>query len=303
MANTPLHQNLAATTGSTPIKFILALFFFAILWSSASVATKIGLQSAQPFVIAVARFFIAGFIMLFITHIIKGNRLPQKKEWLQLSIYGLLNVSIYLGLYIIAMQNISAGLGSLAVAVNPVFIALIAAVWLSQKIRFQNILSLVLCFAGVMLAAYPLLKNSYATPGGILLLLVSMVAYSVGTVYYARVTWNGLPILTINGWQTIIGGVFLLPVLAITYQHDKNLFDAKYWQSVLWLAIPVSIGAVLLWLYLIKQNAVKASYWLFLCPIFGFAMARLIMNEPVNLFTAAGVLLVLAGLYIVQRFR
>ncbi len=303
MDQSSTNRKIASPGKSPEWKFVAAGMAFAVLWSSASVATKIGLESVQPFVIATSRFFIAGFIMLFITHVIRGNRIPQKQEWRQLCIYGVLNISIYLGLYVIAMQYISAGLGSLAVAINPVFIALIAAVWLSHKIRIQNILSLVLCFLGVVIASYPLLKNSFATPAGIGILLISMIAYSVGTVYYARVKWNGLQILTINGWQTIIGGVFLLPVLLLTYHRDQNAYDLKFWKSVVWLAIPVSIGAVVLWLYLIKQNPVKASYWLFLCPIFGFALARVMMNEPVNLYTVLGVVLVLSGLFIVQRYK
>lgn len=73
--------------------------------------------------------------------------------------------------------------------------------------------------------------------------------------------------------------------------------------SVLWLAIPVSIAAVQLWLYLLKDNPVKASFWLFLCPVFGFIMAAVIMHEPLSLYTLAGVILVLFGLYIVQRSK
>jgi probable blue pigment (indigoidine) exporter len=284
-------------------KLILAGIAFAFLWSSASTATKIGLTSAQPFVISIFRFLIAGTIMLLITHLLLSNRLPKKKEWLQLSIYGFLNISVYLGLYVIAMQQVSAGIGSLAVATNPVFIAMLSAIWLSHKIRFQNVLSLVLCFSGVIIAAYPLLQNSFATPFGIALILISMIAYSLGTIYYSKVDWNGLDILTINGWQTIIGGAFLLPVLYSTYQPSQNTFDLKFWSSVIWLAVPVSIGAVQFWLYLLKDNPVKASYWLFLSPIFGFIIANFMMKEPISYYTFLGVLIVLSGLYITIKFK
>jgi probable blue pigment (indigoidine) exporter len=284
-------------------KLILAGIAFAFLWSSASTATKIGLTSAQPFVISIFRFLIAGVIMLLVTHLLLSNRLPKKKEWLQICIYGFLNISVYLGLYVIAMQQISAGIGSLAVATNPVFIAMMSAIWLSHKIRFQNVLSLVLCFSGVIIAAYPLLQNSFATPLGIALILISMIAYSLGTIYYSKVDWNGLDILTINGWQTIIGGAFLLPVLYITYQPNQNTFGLKFWSSVTWLAIPVSIGAVQFWLYLLKNNPVKASYWLFLSPIFGFIIANFMMREPISYYTFFGVLIVLSGLYITIKFK
>ncbi|HEU4790661.1 MAG TPA: EamA family transporter [Flavobacterium sp.] len=282
-------------------KSIFAGIVFAFLWSSASTATKIGLVSAQPFVISIFRFLIAGSIMLFVSHIMLGNRLPVKSEWIQISIYGFLNITFYLGLYVIAMQQVSAGLGSLAVATNPVFIAMMSAFWFSHRIKFKNILSLLLCFMGVVLAAYPLLQNSYATPFGIIVLLISMIAYSLGTIYYSRVNWNGLTILAINGWQTILGGIFLLPALYATYQSDKNSFDTSFWASVCWLAIPVSIGAVQFWLYLLKSNPIKASYWLFLCPIFGFLIAHFIMKEPITFYTFFGVALVISGLYIVQK--
>ncbi|PVX44516.1 drug/metabolite transporter (DMT)-like permease [Flavobacterium sp. 103] len=282
-------------------KSVFAGIVFAFLWSSASTATKIGLVSAQPFVISIFRFLIAGSIMLFVSHIVLGNRMPVKREWIQISIYGFLNITFYLGLYVIAMQQVSAGLGSLAVATNPVFIAMMSAFWFSHRIKFKNILSLLLCFMGVVMAAYPLLQNSYATPFGIIVLLISMIAYSLGTIYYSRVNWNGLNILTINGWQTILGGVFLLPALCATYESDKNNFDTSFWTSVCWLAIPVSIGAVQLWLYLLKSNPIKASYWLFLCPIFGFLIAHFIMKEPITFYTVFGVILVISGLYIVQK--
>ena len=288
---------LPITAKIKEFKIIFAGILFAFLWASASTATKIGLHAAQPFVISIFRFVIAGSIMLFISHILMAKRLPQKKEWIQISIYGLFNITFYLGLYVVAMQKVSAGLGSLAVATNPVFIVLISAIWLSHKIKIKNIISLFLCFIGVFLAAYPLLQSSFATPGGILILVASMIAYSLGTIYYSKQNWNGLHILTINGWQTIIGAVFLIPVLWITYQSDLNVFNSDFWFSTSWLAIAVSIGAVQFWLYLLKINPIKASYWLFLCPIFGFLIAYFMVNEPLTLYTLFGVIFVIIGLY------
>jgi drug/metabolite transporter (DMT)-like permease len=284
-------------------KFFVAGLALSILWSSASTATKLGLTSAQPFVISSTRFLIAGILMLFVSHVILGNRLPSKAEWKSIIVYGFLNVSLYLGLYIIAMQQVSAGLGSLAIAINPVFISLISFSLFAHSITKLHVLSLAMCLLGVTIAAFPLIKNSFATPLGIGLLLTSMIVYSFATVYYSRVQWNGLQILTINGWQIIFGGIFTFPILLLTHQPEKNLYDANFWKSVLWLSIPVSIVAVQLWLYLVKQNPISASFWLFLCPIFGFAFAKIMMQEPISWFTFLGVLLVLSGLYLVQRLK
>ena len=287
--------------GGYNVKVIIAGICFAILWASASSATKLALQSAQPFVIAVSRFLIAGVTMLFIAHIILKERIPRKEEWNQIAVYALLNVSIYLGLYVIAMQNVSAGLGSLSTGTNPVMISIIAAIWLGQPLKQATIISLFLCTTGIIVAAYPLLKNSYATPAGLLILFISMLSYSTGAVYFSKKKWHGLHMMVINGWQTLFGGIFLAPFLLAYYKADKNIYDLKSVGGVLWLAFPVSIGAVQLWLYLLRDNPVKASFWLFLCPIFGFIMAAIILKEPISMFTFVGVALVISGLYIVQK--
>jgi probable blue pigment (indigoidine) exporter len=287
--------------GSYNVKLIAAGILFAVLWASASAATKIALQSAQPFVIAVSRFFIAATIMLLVSHVFLRKRLPGKQEWKQIAIYGFFNITIYLGLYVIAMMYVSAGLGTLSVGTNPVFISIIAALWIRQPVKRITIISLLLCVAGIITAAYPLLKNSYATPGGLFILLASMLSYSAGAVYFSKNQWNGLHILVINGWQTLFGGIFLLPFLFLTYDSSKNIYDVKSIGGILWLAIPVSIGAVQSWLYLLKDNPVKASFWLFLCPVFGFMIAALMLKEPVSFYTFIGVALVIAGLYIIQK--
>jgi len=286
---------------SKGILLFVAGLFFAVLWSSASTATKIGLLSAQPFVICIARFFLAGIVMLLLAHVLMGKRLPRGREWQQLAIYGLLNISIYLGVYIVAMQEVSPGLGSLAIATNPVFISLMSSLLFRQRLKPVTITSLLLCSGGVVLAAWPLMHQSMATPFGISLLMGSMFVYSIGVLYFSRQQWSDLHILTINGWQTLLGGIFLLPAAAITYNPAKNVWDRHFVGSVLWLAIPVSIVAVQLWLYLLRDNAVKASFWLFLCPVSGYIIANVLMKEPIGLYAIAGMLLVIAGLYLVQR--
>jgi drug/metabolite transporter (DMT)-like permease len=286
---------------SNGTQLIIAGILFSLLWSSASAATKIGLQAAQPFTLAVTRFFIAGLLMLVIAHGFFKKRLPRRQEWKQLALYGLLNISLYLGLYVIGMMYVSAGLGTLAVGSNPVLISLMAAFWLKQPVKMTTLISLLLCCAGIFTAAYPLLQSSYATPMGLLIIFISMLSYSVGAVYFSKNKWSDLHILTINGWQTLIGGIFLLPFLIFFYDKDKNVYNIKSIGSILWLAVPVSIVAVQLWLYLLRDNPVKASFWLFLCPVFGFIIAAFTLHEPVSLYTVAGIILVIGGLYIIQR--
>ena len=274
-------------------------FAFAGLWASASVATKIGLISAQPLVIANVRFFLAGFLMLLGAHTFRKYRLPERDEWLPLLIYGLLNVTVYLGLYIIAMKELSAGVGSLSPAVNPLMISILSAFWIKRSVKKTEWLGLLLGFLGVAIVVYPLMAASYVTLRGLTLMFFSLLSYSVGTVYYSSRTWR-LPILAINAWQVLLGGICLLPFTFLLTDFSKQHYDHNFWVSVLWLVV-VSIGAVQMWLYLLKIDPVKASLWLYLCPTFGFIYAKLIMDEPITIYTVVGTLIVILGLYIGQK--
>jgi probable blue pigment (indigoidine) exporter len=272
---------------------------FAMLWASASVATKLGLQSAQPLAIANVRFFLAGIIMLLGAHLWRKYRLPERDEWRPLLIYGLLNVTIYLGLYIVSMQELSAGVGSLSVAVNPLMISILSGLWMKRVIKTNEWLGLILGIFGVGVVVYPLLLTSYVTMKGLILMFFCLLSYSVGTVYYSSRTWR-LPTLAINGWQVLLGGFCLLPFTFTLTDFTLNHYDARFWYAVAWLVV-VSIGAVQMWLYLLKVDTVKASLWLYLCPTFGFIYAKLLMDEPITLFTVFGTLLVILGLYIGQK--
>jgi probable blue pigment (indigoidine) exporter len=278
---------------------ILTGFLFTILWASASVAAKFGLYSAEPLVLYVYRFLLAGIVLLAYVHVVERTRLPAGKEWWQLTVFGGFNTTIYLGLFIVALQYVTPGITTLALALNPLFISLMTALWMKRRIRALEWLSIVLGIAGVIVAAYPLLLNSSATVGGLAVLAVSMVAYSFGAVYYAAVKWE-LSRTTINAWQVLIGGILIVPI-AWSMHERPTQFDLNFWASLLWLIFPVSILAVQLWLRLLKVDAVRAALWLYLCPVFGFIYAAILLGEPFTSYTVVGTGLVILALYLGQQ--
>lgn len=282
------------------MKKILAGLFFAALWGSGSVATKIGLKVTQPLVLINTRFFIAGLLMLGFALVVSKERFPQRHEWLPLILCGVLSMAIYPSAFVFAMKHVTAGIGTLGSATCPLIISVLNAVWLKQKIAWTIWAGLFIGLSGVAVATYPLLVHAYATPLGVVLLSFSMLCYSVGTVYYQGIKWT-LPRLSINGWQVLFGGLLLLPFTTFFFESTLNHYDTTFWLSVFWLVIPISIAAVQLWLYLLKAEPVRASLWLFLCPIFGFFYAAVLTNEPITIYTIVGTLLVIGGLYLGKK--
>ena len=282
-------------------KWIAAGVLFALLWSSASTATKIALVSAQPLVIAQFRFALAGAIMLFFAYFLQEQKWPNRKQWKQITIYGFLNITLYLGCYIIAMQHVTAGIGALSVATNPLYISFLSVFFLKRKLKSEIFIALLFGTAGVVIASWPLLQNTSVTAEGLILILFSMLSYSAGAIYFSSRQWGDMNILTINGWQTAIGGFLLLPFTLWQFHRNANHFDFKFWAGTAWLAIIVSIFAIQLWLWLLKKNAVKAGLWLFLCPVFGFAIAAVVLKDVISVYTVVGVVLVMIGLFLSER--
>ena len=273
---------------------------FAALWASASVATKFGITQADPLILANLRFFIAGILLLLISYFLQSKtefRLPNQKEWKQLVIFGGLNTALYLSLYVWAMKYTAAGIGSLATATSPLFITIISTIWLKKRPSLVQMLCLLLGFLGVLVASYPLLQNGSTSTLGMTLILTSMFVISLASVYYASVEWK-LSNLLINGWQVTIGGLLLLPITLIFGKFSESSFEITFWISVLWLSIAVSVVGLICWFHLLKIDTIKASIWLFLCPIFGFLYANFFMNEPITWYTITGTFIVITGLLI-----
>jgi len=287
------------------MKNILIGLVFSILWASAAVATKFGVLSASPLILANIRFFIAGLLLLSFTYAFKrgeGYRLPTRREFIQLGIFGFLNTTLYLGLYVFAMKYTAAGIGSLATSINPLLIVVFSALWLRRKPSKQELLSVFLGMLGIGIASYPSLNDSHSTLGGLVLLISSMIVVSIASVYYSSIRWS-LANLLINGWQVTIAGFLLLPFTLLLSDFTAIKWDVNFWGSVLWLSIAVSIVGLICWFHLLRIDAVKASLWLFLCPLFGFFFAWMLMNEPITGFTVIGTVLVILSLYLGQRQR
>src|SRR5258708_21724234 len=115
----------AATTVSLMPLMIAA---FCVLWSSAFAVAKLALADCPPLLLLMARFLLAGVIILGATAVL---RMPWRLTWRDVALFALLGVvnnALYLGLNYVGMRSISAGLSALIVSANPVLTAVLGAV-------------------------------------------------------------------------------------------------------------------------------------------------------------------------------
>ena len=134
--------------GFNPLPLYIGLF--CLLWSFAFVAGKIGVTDCPPLILLTARFSLAGILILGITAL-RGEAWSSL-TWRDAAIFAILGVAnnaLYLGLGYTGLQTVSAGLGGLIVSANPVFTAVLAAVFLGEALTWRKVIGLLLGIAGV----------------------------------------------------------------------------------------------------------------------------------------------------------
>ncbi|WP_134699294.1 DMT family transporter [Ammoniphilus sp. YIM 78166] len=277
---------------------------YTILWASGAVSVKFGLLSSPPLTMGTIRFLLAGSLLLLYIYLFRNGKypMPKKREWKPLILLGLFNTSMYLGCGFWALQTVSSGFFNLAVVINPFLVALLSSIYMERFIQRKEWLGMVVSAIGLVIATYPLLENSHSTLSGLLLLMIGMISMAIGSVYFQKANLQ-LPSLVINAWQVLFGGIILIVPSIILESGKPFLFDKNLILYLVWSVLGVSILAMVLWFYLLKQDAVKANMWLFLTPIAGYFQSSFLLGEEITRYDVIAALFVFAGLYLSGNLR
>src|SRR5919206_1990336 len=134
-------------TTFNPLPLYIAAF--CLLWSFAFVAGKIGVTDCPPLILLTARFSLAGVLILGISAVRGAKWTLTWRDVGVFAILGVANNALYLGLGYTGLKTVSAGLGGLVVSANPVFTAVLAALFLGEAITLRKVTGLLLGVAGV----------------------------------------------------------------------------------------------------------------------------------------------------------
>ncbi|MEO0819249.1 MAG: DMT family transporter [Pseudomonadota bacterium] len=275
---------------------------FAVIWSSAFSVAKIVVSQTPPFAVSALRFFaaavIAGGIALAL-----GQRLPRGRgAWRAILLLGLCQNTLYLGLFFTAMTRIPAGLAAIIASAMPLVVAAMASGLFGERVGRVRALGLGLGFGGVVWIMSARIAGGIDL-FGILLGVLGVLALAVATLTVKRGDF-GTGLLMVVACQMLVGAIGCVP-LALAFE-DVTAFDvdARIAVAFAYQVLVPGIVATLLWFTLVKRvSTAGASAFHFLNPIFGVAFAFALLGEPVTGSDAIGVVLVAAGILIVNRAR
>jgi drug/metabolite transporter (DMT)-like permease len=270
---------------------------FALLWGMGPVATKLSLRGTGPFTISSLRLLVAGG--LFVAWLYRPGssaKSPSRKQLPILLVLGILNTGFYLGAFAFAVTLVPPGLVSLFVAINPVMLAGITAVWLGRNLTRGEVTGMLIGLGGLLVVFLPRLQSHTVSLLGLVVLSAALVAFSFGSAYLIKTRiGEALGGLVINGWQNLIGGVLLLP-LALWIEHFQITWNASFVIGALWLTVANSVASMLLLHYIMRVDPLEGSKWLLPPPLFGVLAAVIILGEKLSWTTLIGGAILLVGL-------
>ena len=275
------------------IKHLLLGVVFAIIWSSAFPSAKVAVQYAPPFFILFLRFFFSGLLAVAIAKALDQKISFDKKDWLSIVSFGVLQNSIYLGLIFLAVTKIEANVSVIVASILPLTVALFSWLFFNSKISILGIAGLLLGFSGVLVIMYQRAQSGSELVG-IFLCFIALLATTIATLILSKINIKKENVLM------IVGCITLLP-FSYFFENWVIKWHVKFVLTFTYLSLFPGIIAPLIWFYLQKEiGTVRFSSFHFLNPIFGVFLSFLLLSEKLSFFDFIGIAVVTIGLYLVQ---
>lgn len=284
----------------------LAPAVFVFLWSTGWIVAKYAAAHADPITFLAVRHALAAIAFAGVA-LAMGAAWPKTGKQLGRTLFsGMFLHGLYLcGVWYAIGQGVPAGLSGVIAGLQPLLTAMIAPLFLSERLGRVQKLGLGLGFAGILTAISPQLLDvaerglsGLALP--VLINLVAMFSVTYGTLYQKRYLQEG-DLLSIASLQFV--GAFIV-TLPLTLLLEDLRFDwtMQAIAAMAWSVIGISMGAVALLLYLIRRGQVsRAASLIYLMPPTVAIEAAILFGEPLTAPMVIGTVIVVAGVWMVNR--
>lgn len=284
------------------IRALFAGLLFALIWSSAFTSARIIVEAAPPVSALTLRFLLSGVIGIGIALAMGQSMRLSRAQWRAVVIFGLCQNALYLGLNFVAMQWIEASLAAIIASTMPLLVA--AANWglFRDRLPALGLAGLGAGFFGVGLIMVQRVSGG-ADGLGIALCLIGAVALTVATLSVRIAAQGGGNLMMIVGLQMMVGAVVLAPVAVLTETFTVT-WSVSLVVAFVYTTLMPGLLATLIWFWLVGRiGATRAATFHFLNPVFGVAIAAVLLGERLSWVDGAGVAIVAAGILAVQLVR
>ncbi|MBJ8431503.1 DMT family transporter [Acinetobacter pittii] len=266
---------------------------FVLLWGSAAIFTRWGLDSASPIALLILRFATALFVLLLIA-IFRKRLLPKHGTRKQVLLTGLLIIAGYSICYFKAMAHgVTPGLMATIMGIQPILTLCL----LEKNLQKEKLLGLLIALAGLILLVWKSLTMSFIAPIGIFFALAALICITFGAIMQKNIQQAPTDVLPLQYIVSLLVCLFIVP-----FEHFEITWNSQLIISVLFLGILISIVAQLLLYRLLNQgNLVNVTSLFYLVPVVTALLDFLFLKNKLPLAGLIGMIAILIGLTLVFK--
>ena len=273
---------------------------FVFLWSTGFIGAKYGLPYAEPLSFLLTRYALVIALMLLIAIVTRAPWPASPRQWLHIAVSGILVHAFYLGGVFVAIKHgLSAGITALVVGMQPLLTGVGAGLLLGEPVSRRQWLGLALGFVGVGLVMAG--KVGEMALGPMLIpAVVALLGITGGTLYQKR--YCASFDLRTGAVIQFVPTALLTAVAVALFEGYRIEWTGDFIFALGWLVLVLSIGAISLLNLLIRSgSAVNVASLFYLTPPTTALIAFAVFGEKLALTAALGMVIAVAGVYLVAK--
>ena len=288
---------------------LLLMILTALVWAGLFPTGKVALRSIPPFTFAAIRLTI-GAALLFLYLQRKNDAEEMPVNWTP----RLVGSFLFLGFtgYLLSVGGSYQGLrlttatnAALLNAASPIAIALLAAIFLREKMSAKMLLGIVISIVGVGVivsrGSWQVVTASAYNPGD-LIIVATLFAWGIYTTYGRHLMQVVSP-LAATTYAYIAGATYLLIACWLTEWESWQVAETS-WDSWLAVAYQSTLGTFAhFWYYQAVEilGPSRAGVFINLVPVMAIGIAYVFLDEALTLPHLVGGLIVLVGVGVAAR--
>jgi drug/metabolite transporter (DMT)-like permease len=282
-----LHPKVAAALGGT-----------VLIWGSAFAAIRVALKAYHPGEMALLRLLFASAALAIYALLVR-MRLPSARDLPGIFLLGFLGFGFYNAALNYGEVTVQAGVASLLIATAPMFTALLAVVFLGERMGLRGWLGVLIAFTGVALIIAGQ-QGRFGLNRGAFIIMIAAISAAVYFVVQRRFhrRYSSLELTAYSVWSGTLLILFYLPTLFTELRTVP-------WQAtavVAYLGVfPAALGYVL-WNYALSKLPVsRVASFLYLVPVVAMTGGWLMLGEMPAPLSLCGGPVAITGVFLVNR--
>ena len=284
-------------------RYAPALFVF--LWSTGFIGAKYIVPYAEPFTFLMIRYFLAALILFAIAYAFKQPLKLNREQFKASFAVGMLLHVIYIGGVFYAVSlGVSAGISAVIVSIQPVLVSLLAVPLLGERLRWVQVVGLILGVAGIALLLLPkVFEGNYTatvSTTGIIICVIALLGTSAGYLVQKKMG-SDIPFLSGTGAQYAVSAI-AFAILSFTTEDQIIQWVPEFFLGLAWIVIMLSIASIVLLYGMLRTgSASKVSSLYYLVPPVAAIQAYFLFDEVIGLVGLIGMALAGLGVVLVMR--